>query len=59
MKATLSKAAALFQAPLSKAARTVAALQDKREKTEGGAPSAAASDGDAPSAAASDETSDN
>jgi large subunit ribosomal protein L10 len=49
MKASLSKAAALFQAPLSKAARTVAALQDKREKTEGGAPSAAASD----------ETSDN
>ena len=52
MKASLSKAAALFQAPLSKAARTVAALQDKREKTEGGAPSAAASDGDAPSAVA-------
>jgi large subunit ribosomal protein L10 len=59
MKASLSKAAALFQAPLSKAARTVAALQDKREKTEGGAPSAAASDGDAPSAVATDETSDN
>ncbi|GAB7040680.1 MULTISPECIES: 50S ribosomal protein L10 [Catenuloplanes] len=32
MKANLSKAAALFQAPLSKTARTVAALQDKREK---------------------------
>ena len=32
MKANLSKAAALFQAPLSKAARTVGALQDKREK---------------------------
>jgi large subunit ribosomal protein L10 len=30
MKANLSKAAALFQAPLSKAVRTVAALQDKR-----------------------------
>jgi large subunit ribosomal protein L10 len=57
MKASLSKAAALFQAPLSKAARTVAALQDQREKTEGSAPSAAVSDGDAPSAA--DETSDN
>jgi large subunit ribosomal protein L10 len=32
MKANLSKAAALFQAPLSKAVRTVVALQDKREK---------------------------
>lgn len=30
MKANLSKAAALFQAPLSKAVRTVVALQDKR-----------------------------
>lgn len=32
MKANLSKAAALFQAPLSKTVRTVAALQEKREK---------------------------
>ena len=32
MKANLSKAAALFQAPLSKTVRTVAALQDKREQ---------------------------
>jgi len=32
MKANLSKAAALFQAPLSQAARTIGALQDKREK---------------------------
>jgi len=32
MKANLSKAAALFQAPLAQAVRTVAALQDKREK---------------------------
>lgn len=32
MKANLSKAAALFQAPLSKTARLAAALQDKREK---------------------------
>jgi large subunit ribosomal protein L10 len=32
MKANLSKAAALFQAPLSKTARLVAALQDKREQ---------------------------
>ncbi|RLV56430.1 50S ribosomal protein L10 [Aeromicrobium phragmitis] len=37
MKANLSKAAALFQAPLSKTARTVAALQDKTpaDTTEG------------------------
>nr|MDT0661020.1 50S ribosomal protein L10 [Micromonospora sp. DSM 115978] len=34
MKASLSKAAALFQAPLSKTARLAAALQDKREKEE-------------------------
>src|SRR4051795_13341289 len=34
MKANLSKAAALFQAPLSKTARLAAALQDKREKDE-------------------------
>ncbi|GAA2704783.1 50S ribosomal protein L10 [Micromonospora olivasterospora] len=32
MKGNLSKAAALFQAPLSKTARLAAALQDKREK---------------------------
>jgi large subunit ribosomal protein L10 len=32
MKANLAKAAALFQAPLSKTVRTVAALQDKREQ---------------------------
>ncbi|MEV0397745.1 50S ribosomal protein L10 [Polymorphospora rubra] len=32
MKANLSKAAALFQAPLSKTARLAAALQEKREK---------------------------
>ena len=32
MKGNLSKAAALFQAPLSQAARLAAALQDKREK---------------------------
>jgi len=46
MKANLSKAAALFQAPLSKTARLAAALQDKREKSEGGAPAPAdATDG--------------
>jgi large subunit ribosomal protein L10 len=44
MKATMSKAAALFQAPLSKAARTVAALADQRAQTEGGAPSVADTD---------------
>jgi len=38
MKANLSKAAALFQAPLSQAIRTVAALQDKRENESGSAP---------------------
>ena len=37
-KANLSKAAALFQAPLAQAVRTVAALQDKREKDSGSAP---------------------
>jgi len=37
MKGNLSKAAALFQAPLSKTARLAAALLDKREKSEGGA----------------------
>jgi large subunit ribosomal protein L10 len=41
MKANLSKAAALFQAPLSKTARLAAALQDKREKSEGGSAAAA------------------
>ena len=35
MKANLSKAAALFQAPLSQTARLAAALQDKREKSRG------------------------
>jgi large subunit ribosomal protein L10 len=44
MKANLSKAAALFQAPLSKTARLMAALADKRESTEGGAPSVASTD---------------
>jgi len=34
MKANLSKAAALFQAPLAKTARLAAALQDKREKSD-------------------------
>jgi large subunit ribosomal protein L10 len=34
MKANLSKAAALFQAPLAKTARLAAALQDKRQNNE-------------------------
>ncbi len=34
MKANLSKAAAVFQAPLTKTARLAAALQDKRETEE-------------------------
>src|SRR6059058_6439763 len=38
LKANLSKAAATFQAPLAQAVRTVAALQDKREKDSGSAP---------------------
>jgi len=37
MKANLSKAAATFQAPLTQAIRLVAALQEKRASTEGGA----------------------
>jgi large subunit ribosomal protein L10 len=37
MKANLGKAAALFQAPLSKTARLAAALQEKREKEGVGA----------------------
>ena len=36
MKANLSKAAALFQAPLAKTARLAAALQDKRSAREAG-----------------------
>ncbi|MFC0007153.1 50S ribosomal protein L10 [Micromonospora siamensis] len=35
MKGNLSKAAALFQAPLSKAVRTAAALADKKREQEG------------------------
>jgi large subunit ribosomal protein L10 len=42
MKAGLSKAAATFQAPLTQAVPLAAALQDKREQAEGGAPADAA-----------------
>ena len=48
MKANLSKAAALFQAPLSQAIRTVAALQDKREKGSAPADPATPPSGSAP-----------
>jgi len=41
MKASLAKAAALFQAPLAQAVRTVAALQDKRQNEGGATPAAA------------------
>jgi len=41
MKANLAKAAALFQAPLAQAVRTVAALQDKRQNEGGATPAAA------------------
>jgi large subunit ribosomal protein L10 len=44
MKASLSKAAALFQAPLAQAVRTVAALQDKRQNESGAAEAAAAAE---------------
>ena len=52
MKANLSKAAALFQAPLSKTARLAAALQEKREKDEGGSDSATADSSDSAAAPA-------
>jgi len=41
MKASLSQAAALFQAPLAQAVRTIAALQDKRSNEGGETPAAA------------------
>jgi len=48
MKANLSKAAALFQAPLAQAVRTVAALQDKREKDSAAANPTTPPSGSAP-----------
>jgi large subunit ribosomal protein L10 len=50
MKASLTRAAYLFQAPLSQAARTVDALRLKQEEA-GGAPAPAAADAEAPEAA--------
>ena len=61
MKGNLTKAAGLFQAPLSQVARLAAALQEKKESTEGSA-TAAAEDTAAPAAddtaAAADTTPD-
>ena len=54
MKANLSKAAALFQAPLAQAARAVGALQTKVEQ-ETPAPSAPAETEEAPAAAEGSE----
>jgi large subunit ribosomal protein L10 len=51
MKGNLTKAAGLFQAPLSQVARLAAALQEKRESAEGSAAPAAGDD-----AAAADTT---
>jgi large subunit ribosomal protein L10 len=57
MKGNLTKAAGLFQAPLSQVARLAAALQEKKE-SEGGSATAAAEDTAAPAAdaAAADTT---
>ncbi len=50
MKASLSQAAALFQAPLAQAARTIEALRVKQESEQGPAPAAPAEPGDEPAA---------
>src|SRR3954465_4732033 len=59
MKGNLTKAAGLFQAPLSQVARLAAALQEKKE-SEGGSATAVAEDTAAPAAdaAAADTTPD-
>ena len=54
MKGNLTKAAGLFQAPLSQVARLAAALQEKRESAEGSA--APAADDAAPAADAAADT---
>ncbi|WP_099022926.1 50S ribosomal protein L10 [Mycolicibacterium palauense] len=57
MKANLSKAAGLFNAPASQVARLAAALQDKRAETEGApAPAAAAEEAPEASEAAAETT---
>ena len=55
MKGNLTKAAGLFQAPLSQVARLAAALQEKKESTEG---SAAPADDAAAAADTTPETTD-
>jgi large subunit ribosomal protein L10 len=57
MKASLAGAAALFQAPLSNAARTVDALRAKVEATGGAAAAAPAAEAPAEEAAAPEEAS--
>jgi large subunit ribosomal protein L10 len=59
MKASLTKAAYLFNAPLSKAVRTVEALRVEREASEGPVPAAAPATDEAPAtedAPATEET---
>jgi len=61
MKANLSKAAALFSAPLSKSARTIAALQDKAQADPsvlagGAAPADEAATSEEAAEASSDDT---
>ncbi|GAB3359624.1 50S ribosomal protein L10 [Modestobacter lapidis] len=60
MKGNLTKAAGLFQAPLSQVARMAAALQEKRESEEGSAAPAAGSapDGDVTAADTTPDTTD-
>ena len=50
MKGNLTKAAGLFQAPLSQVARLAAALQEKKEAAEGACRDPAADDTTAPAA---------
>ena len=54
MKGNLTKAAGLFQAPLSQVARLAAALQEKRESAEGSPAAPAADDAPTGDAAAAD-----
>jgi large subunit ribosomal protein L10 len=56
MKGNLTKAAGLFQAPLSQVARLAAALQEKRESAEGSPAAPAADDAPTGDAAAADTT---
>ena len=58
MKGNLTKAAGLFQAPLSQVARLAAALQEKKESDEGSPAPAAGSDPAGDVTAAADTTTD-